>query len=107
MDRYVLKLYVTGLTSRSQRAVATLRRLCETELSGRYELLVVDVLEKPELAERDKVLATPTVIKERPEPERRIIGDLSDADRVLDALDLDRVAPAAAPSSAPRAQEAD
>jgi circadian clock protein KaiB len=107
MNNYQIKLYITGLTSRSQRAVATLRRLCETELSGRYDLLVVDVLEKPELAERDKVLATPTVIKERPEPQRRIIGDLSDANRVLDALDLDQVAPVAAPSSAPRAQEAD
>ncbi|WP_169978368.1 circadian clock KaiB family protein [Tautonia rosea] len=88
MDRYVLKLYITGLTSRSQRAVATLQRLCDSELAGRYELVVVDVLEQPELAEQDKVLATPTVIKEHPEPQRRIIGDLSDAARVLAALDL-------------------
>lgn len=88
MDRYVLKLYITGLTSRSQRAVATLQRLCDSELAGRYELMVVDVLEQPELAEQDKVLATPTVIKEHPEPQRRIIGDLSDAARVLAALDL-------------------
>jgi circadian clock protein KaiB len=88
MDRYLLKLYITGLTSRSQRAVATLQRLCDSELSGRYDLLVVDVLEQPELAEQDKVLATPTVIKEHPEPQRRIIGDLSDAARVLAALDL-------------------
>ena len=88
MDSYILKLYVTGLTSRSQRAVATLRGLCDAELAGRYELLVVDVLERPELAELDKVLATPTVIKELPMPERRIIGDLSDPGRVLAALDL-------------------
>jgi circadian clock protein KaiB len=92
MDRYILKLYVTGLTTRSQRAMATLRRLCDAELAGRYELVVVDVLERPELAERDKVLATPTVIKERPEPERRIIGDLSDPGRVLAALELDPAA---------------
>jgi circadian clock protein KaiB len=91
MEPYILKLYVTGLTTRSQRAMATLRRLCDAELAGRYELVVVDVLERPELAERDKVLATPTVIKERPEPERRIIGDLSDPGRVLAALDLDPV----------------
>ena len=102
MNRYVLKLYVTGLTSRSRRAVATLRRLCDAELAGRYELLVVDVLERPELAERDKILATPTVIKERPEPERRIIGDLSDPSLVLAALDLHP-----APATAPRATEAD
>ncbi len=88
MDRYVLKLHVTGLTSRSRRAVATLKHLCDSELAVRYELLVVDVLEQPELAEQDKVLATPTVIKEQPDPQRRIIGDLSDADLVMAALDL-------------------
>ncbi|QDV38523.1 circadian clock KaiB family protein [Tautonia plasticadhaerens] len=103
MDRYLLKLYVTGLTSRSQRAMATLRRLCEAELAGHYELLVVDVLERPELAERDKVLATPTLIKELPEPERRIIGDLSDPARVLAALELQ----AATRPSEPTAAEAD
>jgi circadian clock protein KaiB len=106
MDRYILKLYITGLTSRSQRAVATLQRLCDAELSGQYDLLVVDVLEQPELAERDKVLATPTVIKEHPEPQRRIIGDLSDAARVLAALDL-HASPAHAPVTEARVKEAD
>lgn len=103
MDRYLLKLYVTGLTSRSQRAMSTLRRLCEAELAGRYELMVVDVLERPELAEQDKVLATPTLIKQLPGPERRIIGDLSDPARVLAALDLQY----AARDSEPTATEAD
>ena len=88
MEHYLLKLYVTGLTTRSRRAIAALRRFCDAELAGRYELVVVDVFECPELAEGDKVLATPTVIKTRPEPERRIIGDLSDPGRILSALDL-------------------
>lgn len=109
MNCYVIKLYITGLTSRSQRAVATLQRLCESELAGRYELLVVDVLEHPELAELDKILATPTVIKEQPEPQQRIIGDLSDASRVMAALDLGHFEPAPAPAPVldSRAKEAD
>ena len=88
MDRYVLKLYITGQTSRSQRAIANLRQICEEELSGRYEMSVIDVLERPQLAEDEKILATPTVVKELPTPMRRIIGDLSDTESVLVGLDL-------------------
>jgi circadian clock protein KaiB len=88
MERYLLKLYVTGQTPRSLRATANLRRLCEEELGGRYEMVVIDVLERPQLAEDDKILATPTVVKELPLPIRRIIGDLSDSERVLLGLDL-------------------
>jgi len=69
-------------------AIANLRRICEGELSGRYEMEVVDVLERPQLAEDEKILATPTVVKELPHPIRRIIGDLSDSERVLLGLDL-------------------
>ena len=72
-----------GQTPRSQQAIANLRRICEEELSGRYELVVIDVLERPQLAEDEKILATPTVVKELPHPIRRIIGDLSDSERVL------------------------
>jgi circadian clock protein KaiB len=88
MSEYLLKLYVTGQTSRSARAIANLRRICDAELGGRYELHVIDVLERPHLAEAAKVLATPTVVKELPEPVRRIIGDLSDSEKVLLGLDL-------------------
>jgi circadian clock protein KaiB len=85
---YTIKLYVTGKTPRSEQAIMNLRRICDEELSGRYELMVIDVLERPQLAEDEKILATPTVVKELPVPIRRIIGDLSDRERVLLGLDL-------------------
>ncbi len=88
MDNYVIKLYITGQTPRSQRAIENLRRICEEELRGQYDLVVIDVLERPQLAEDERILATPTVVKELPPPIRRIIGDLSDAERVLLGLDL-------------------
>jgi len=88
MPKYLIKLYVTGETPRSFRAIANLRRICEEELSGQYELVVIDILERPQLAEDEKILATPTVVKELPQPIRRIIGDLSDSERVLLGLDL-------------------
>jgi len=88
MEKYVIKLYVTGQTPRAQTAIDNLRRLCEQELGGRYDLVVIDVLERPQLAEDEKILATPTVVKELPVPIRRIIGDLSDSERVLLGLDL-------------------
>ena len=98
MNRYVIKLYITGQTSRSQRAIANLRRICEEELAGQYDLVVIDLLERPQLAEDEKILATPTVVKELPAPIRRIIGDLSDSERVLLGLDL-RVYPDREPST--------
>jgi circadian clock protein KaiB len=93
--KYLLKLYVTGQTPRSLRAISNLRALCEEELRGQYEMVVIDVLERPQLAEDEKILATPTVVKELPTPIRRIIGDLSDSERVLLGLDL-RAYPGAA-----------
>ncbi len=84
----ILKLYVTGQTTRSRDAIANLRRICEQELGGAYEMVVIDVLDRPQLAEDEKILATPTVIKELPPPIRRIIGDLSDTERVLLGLDI-------------------
>jgi len=74
VTKYLLKLYVTGQTPRSQRAIAGLRQICEKELGGGYELVVIDVLERPQLAEDEKILATPTLVKELPPPLRRIIG---------------------------------
>jgi circadian clock protein KaiB len=84
---YLLTLFVTGQSVRSQSAIANLRRMCDS-LGERCRLTIVDVLERPQLAEREKILATPTVIRHRPLPVRRIIGDLSDSDRVLAWLDL-------------------
>jgi circadian clock protein KaiB len=90
METTLIKLYVTGQTPRSLAAIENLRRICEEELANRYELVVIDVLERPQLAEDEKILATPTVIKELPLPIRRVIGDLTDTERVLVGLDLRR-----------------
>jgi circadian clock protein KaiB len=85
---YILKLYVAGNTPNSMRALKTLRNILETEFRGIYALKVIDVLKNPQLAEEDKILATPTLAKILPPPVRRIIGDLSDRERVLIGLDL-------------------
>lgn len=87
-DRYVLRLYVSGMTPRSTRAVENVRRICEEHLAGRYELEVVDLYQQPSLARERQVVAAPTLIKEMPLPLRRIIGDLSSTERVLVGLDL-------------------
>jgi circadian clock protein KaiC len=88
MDRVNLTLYVTGTTPRTERAIQNLRRICEQEFGGHYKLTIIDVLESPHLAENEKILATPTLIKELPPPLRRIIGDLSDTDQVLLGLNI-------------------
>ncbi len=88
MPEFVLKLYVVGQTARSQRAIANLRQICESILRDRYELRIIDILEDPEAAEVEKILATPTLIKLQPIPQRRIIGDLSDFAKVLEGLDI-------------------
>src|ERR1041385_6331906 len=88
LPNYVLKLYVTGKTPRAELAIANLRRICEEELRGQYELQIIDVLEHPQLAEDDKILATPTLIKRLPPPLRRVIGDLSDKEKVLLGLEV-------------------
>ena len=88
MPKFLLKLYVTGQTPKSERAITNIRRICEEELKGQYELVVIDVLERPQLAEDEKILATPTLIKELPPPLRRVIGDMSDIDKVILGLDI-------------------
>ncbi|PZD74401.1 Circadian clock protein KaiB [Acaryochloris thomasi RCC1774] len=85
---YVLKLYVAGNTPNSIRALRTLNNILEQEFQGVYALKVIDVLKNPQLAEEDKILATPTLSKVLPPPVRKIIGDLSDRERVLIGLDL-------------------
>ena len=85
---YVLKLYVAGNTPNSIRALKTLNNILEQEFQGVYALKVIDVLKNPQLAEEDKILATPTLAKILPPPVRKIIGDLSDREKVLIGLDL-------------------
>ena len=83
-----LKLYVAGKTAKSTAALENLRRLCETHLAGRYALEVVDLLVNPQLAAGDQILAVPTLVRKFPEPIRKIIGDLSNEERVLVGLDV-------------------
>jgi len=85
---FVLRLYVTGATRRSVRAIETVKTLCEEYLKGRYDLEVVDLFQQPERAQSAQILAAPTLIKELPPPLRRLIGDLSDPDQLLIALNL-------------------
>ena len=86
--RFHLTLYISGGSPRAEAAVANLRRICEQELGGQYDLEIIDVLEEPERAEDARILATPTLIKQLPPPLRRIIGDLSDKDKVLFGLEV-------------------
>lgn len=88
MDHYRLKLYIAGQSPRSRLAIRNLNRICETELQNRCEVQIVDVLEQPRIAEADKILATPTLVKELPLPSRRIIGDLSNTERLLEGLEI-------------------
>ena len=91
MRKYRLRLFVTGRTAQSLRAIENLQKICDSDLEGFYEVEVVDVLENPALAEGEKILATPTLEKRLPEPVRKIIGDLSDREKVLWGLDLEPV----------------
>lgn len=88
MNKFLLKLYITGRTPRSESAIRNLRDLCDRQIPGRYDLHVIDVLERPQLAEDEKIFATPTLVKELPPPLRRIIGDLSDQSGLMLGLDL-------------------
>jgi len=87
-DRYTLRLYITGTTTRSTLAITNLRKVCEEYLEGRYELEVIDLYKKPALAKGDQIIAAPTLIKKLPLPFRRIIGDMSDKEKVLLGLDV-------------------
>jgi circadian clock protein KaiB len=89
-ERYVLRLFVTGMTSRSARAVGNLQAICDEYLPGRYDLEVIDLYQQPMLAKGEQIIAAPTLVKKLPAPMRRIIGDLSDRTRVLVGLDLVR-----------------
>ncbi len=88
VNKYVLCLYVTGMAERSVAALAAVRALCDERLAGRYELDVIDLYQQPALARADQVIATPTLVKKRPSPLRRLVGDLSNRERVLAGLGL-------------------
>ena len=85
---YVLRLYITGMTPRSAHAIENVRAICEEHLHGMYELEVVDLYQQPVLAKGEQIIAAPTLIKRLPLPLRRVIGDMSNTDRVLIGLDL-------------------
>ena len=87
-DGYNLRLYVAGQTPRSVAAIANLKKICEQHLAGRYEIEVVDLMKNPALAQRHQIVAIPTLIRQLPEPLKRIIGDLSNLENVLVGLDI-------------------
>lgn len=88
MTDYAFRLYIAGRTARSQAAIANLRLLCDSRLPDRYEIEIIDAVERPDLAEAARILATPTVVRLRPQPGLRVIGDLSDHGRAADVLGL-------------------
>jgi circadian clock protein KaiB len=87
-DKYILRLYITGSTSRSIQAITNLKKICDEYLEGRYELEVIDLYKNPSLAIGEQIIAAPTLIKKLPLPFRRIIGDMSNKEKVLFGLDL-------------------
>ena len=87
-EHYVLRLYVTGMTPRSTEAFASIKAICDERLQGRYELEVIDIYQHPQLAIDEQIIAVPTLVKKLPAPLRRLVGDLSNKDRVLLGLDL-------------------
>jgi circadian clock protein KaiB len=86
--RYLLRLYVTGPTVQSNRAIVNTRRICEEHLKDRYDLEVIDICQHPELASSDQIIAAPTLVKQQPLPVRRFVGDMSRTDRLLAGLGL-------------------
>jgi circadian clock protein KaiB len=87
-DIYILRLYVAGQTRKSLAAFANLKKICEEHLAGRYKIEIIDLLEKPQLAKGDQILALPTLVRHLPPPIKKIIGDLSNTEKVLVGLDL-------------------
>jgi circadian clock protein KaiB len=87
-DSYNLRLYVAGQTPKSIAAIANLKKICEQHLSGRYDIEVIDLMKNPALAQRHQIVAIPTLIRQLPEPLKRIIGDLSNSEKVLVGLDI-------------------
>lgn len=89
-DRFVLRLYIAGQTPKCVRAFTNLKQICEEHLANRYRIEIIDLLQNPQLARGDQILAVPTLVRQLPEPAKKIIGDLSNTERVLVGLDLQR-----------------
>jgi len=89
-ERFVLRLYIAGQTPKCVRAFTNLKQICEEHLADRYRIEIVDLLQNPQLARGDQILAVPTLVRQLPEPVKKIIGDLSNTERVLVGLDLRR-----------------
>src|SRR5512147_11847 len=87
-EKYVLRLYVTGMTPRSTKAIENIKKICEDHLKGRYDLEIVDIYQQPTLAEGEQIIAAPTLVKKLPLPLRRFIGDMSNTERILLGMDL-------------------
>jgi len=87
--RYVLRLYVTGATDRSSRAITNIRWFCEHYLKGRYDLVVVDIYQQPSLAQTQEIIAAPTLVKSEPLPSKRLVGDFSDCERLVAGLGVE------------------
>lgn len=87
-EKYVLRLYVTGATPKSRRAISNIKEICEEHLKGRYELQVIDLYQYPKLAKGEQIIALPTLIKKLPLPIRTLVGELSDTEKVLFGLDI-------------------
>jgi circadian clock protein KaiB len=87
-EKWILCLYIAGMTAAAETALANIKQLCEDHLKGRYSIKVIDLLERPELAEGEQILAVPTLVRQLPPPLRKIIGDMSDAEKVLVGLDI-------------------
>lgn len=89
-ERYLLRLYITGITPKSTQAIQNIKKICEENLKGRYELEIIDIYQQPTLAREEQIIAAPALIKKLPLPLRRLIGDMSDKERILVGLDLKR-----------------
>lgn len=87
-EMYILRLYVTGMTPKSINAIENIRKICEANLKGRYELEVIDIYQQPEFAKKEEIIAAPTLIKKLPLPLRKFIGDMSNKEKILIGLDL-------------------
>lgn len=87
-EKYVLRLFITGMTPNSKKAVENIKKICEEHLAGRYDLQVIDIYQQPLLAAEEQIIAAPTLIKMQPAPLKRLIGDMSDTVKVLSGLDI-------------------
>lgn len=90
-EKYLLRLFVTGITPQSSRAIANLKKICDERLKGMYDLEVIDLYQQPELAKEEQIIAAPTLVKKLPLPLRKIIGDMSDVDKLIIGLNLKEI----------------